>query len=133
MKIGLVIYGRLDTLSGGYLYDRQMAAALRQRGHRVAVVSLPAGPYALRLALNRRVNWLAARMPERDVPEIYSYIVFVREGVELDVAGTPVPVLEARQLKGAVRRIERDRSERLEEAELYEIERAMLGSRIDEL
>jgi hypothetical protein len=78
-------------------------------------------------------NWLAARMPERDVPEIYSYIVFVREGVELDVAGTPVPVLEARQLKGAVRRIERDRSERLEEAELYEIERAMLGSRIDEL
>ena len=24
MKIGLVIYGSLDTLSGGYLYDRML-------------------------------------------------------------------------------------------------------------
>ena len=63
MKIGLVIYGRLDTLTGGYLYDRQMVAALENKGHRVAVVSLPAGAYPSRLALNWRVPWLAAQMP----------------------------------------------------------------------
>jgi hypothetical protein len=78
-------------------------------------------------------EWLAARMREEDIPEMHSFIVFVREGVELDVAETPVPVVEAKQLKSAVRRIERERTERLEEGELYEIERAMLGSRIDEL
>jgi hypothetical protein len=78
-------------------------------------------------------QWLAARLPEEDIPEIYSFIVFVREGVELDLAETPVPVVEGRQLKSAVRGVEREHTERLEESELYEIERAMLGSRIDEL
>lgn len=78
-------------------------------------------------------KWLAARVPEDDIPEIHSFIVFVREGVELDLAQTPVPVVEARQLKGMVRSIERERSERLDEDDLYEIERAMVGPRIDEL
>ncbi len=52
MNIGLVIYGRLDTLTGGYLYDRQMVTALEARGHRVRVTSLPAKNYPGRLALN---------------------------------------------------------------------------------
>ena len=63
MKIGLVIYGGLVTLTGGYLYDRRMVAALEQRGHEVAVVSLPAVNYPLRRALNRLPRWLAARVP----------------------------------------------------------------------
>lgn len=63
MKIGLVIYGRLDTLTGGYLYDREMVAALGKRGHRVAVVSLPVVPYPLRPALNWQWLWTTARMP----------------------------------------------------------------------
>lgn len=46
MRIGLVIYGRLDTLTGGYLYDRFLAEALRGRGHQVEVVSLVCKPYA---------------------------------------------------------------------------------------
>lgn len=41
MKIGLLIYGSLETLSGGYLYDRQMVKHLRAHGHTVRVVSLP--------------------------------------------------------------------------------------------
>jgi hypothetical protein len=32
VKIGLMIYGRLDTLTGGYRYDRQMVAALEGGG-----------------------------------------------------------------------------------------------------
>jgi glycosyltransferase involved in cell wall biosynthesis len=64
VKIGLIIYGRLDTLTGGYLYDRQMVAALEGRGHRVTVVSLPACHYTGRMALNFQPQKLAARMPD---------------------------------------------------------------------
>lgn len=76
---------------------------------------------------------LAARLPEEKIPEIRPFIVFVREGVELDVAETPVPVLLAKQLKGAVRRVDRECTDPLRETELYGIERALLGSKIDEL
>lgn len=41
MRIGLLIYGRLDQRSGGYLYDRLLVQHLRQHGHRVEIVSLP--------------------------------------------------------------------------------------------
>lgn len=49
MRIGLVIDGSLDTLTGGYLYDRLMAHGLARLGHEVEVVSLPGGPYLRRL------------------------------------------------------------------------------------
>ncbi|RPJ74798.1 MAG: glycosyltransferase family 1 protein, partial [Desulfobacteraceae bacterium] len=52
MRIALIIYGRLETLTGGFLYDRYLVEALRRRGHRVAVVSLPWRPYMLCLAEN---------------------------------------------------------------------------------
>ncbi|MCL4262624.1 MAG: glycosyltransferase family 4 protein [Anaerolineae bacterium] len=41
MKIGLLIYGSLDTISGGYLYDRMLVRQLRECGDEVEVVSLP--------------------------------------------------------------------------------------------
>ncbi|MBX3055442.1 MAG: glycosyltransferase family 4 protein [Anaerolineae bacterium] len=41
MKIGLLIYGSLDTVSGGYLYDRMLVRQLRADGDAVEVVSLP--------------------------------------------------------------------------------------------
>jgi glycosyltransferase involved in cell wall biosynthesis len=64
MRIGLVIYGRLDTLTGGYLYDRFLAEALCRRGHAVEVISLGKKPYALGLldTLSRR---LEARLADR--------------------------------------------------------------------
>ena len=52
MRIGLVIYGRLDTLSGGYLYDRQLVAALRRRGHTIEIYSAPWRDYARHLTDN---------------------------------------------------------------------------------
>lgn len=58
MKIGLIIYGSLDTLSGGYLYDRQLVAALRRRGHTVDVYSMPWRTYANHLADNVDSRWL---------------------------------------------------------------------------
>ena len=41
MHIGLIIYGSLDTLTGGYLYDRLLVEQLRHRGDQVDVISLP--------------------------------------------------------------------------------------------
>ncbi len=41
MKIGLIIYGSLDTMSGGYLYDRKLVEYLRGQGDTVEIISLP--------------------------------------------------------------------------------------------
>lgn len=41
MKIGLLIYGSLDIVTGGFLYDRLLVEHLRSRGDRVEVISLP--------------------------------------------------------------------------------------------
>ncbi|MGZ4892222.1 MAG: glycosyltransferase, partial [Halobacteriota archaeon] len=52
MRIGLVIYGSLDTLSGGYLYDRTLVAVLRAVGDSVAIISLPRRNYLRNLGDN---------------------------------------------------------------------------------
>ncbi len=52
MRIGLVIYGSLDTLTGGYLYDRLMVEAWRARGHQVILFALPWRGYARHLRDN---------------------------------------------------------------------------------
>lgn len=45
MRIGFVIYGSLETLTGGYLYDAFIVKSLRERGHDVEVIGLPSGSY----------------------------------------------------------------------------------------
>jgi hypothetical protein len=52
MKIGLVIYGSIDTLSGGYMYDRMMVEYLRAQGDTVEIISLPWRNYAAHLTDN---------------------------------------------------------------------------------
>lgn len=54
MRIGLIIYGSLDTLSGGYLYDRKLVEYLRSQGDTVEVISLPWRNYAAHLTDNFR-------------------------------------------------------------------------------
>jgi glycosyltransferase involved in cell wall biosynthesis len=64
MKIGLVIYGSLETLSGGYLYDRKLLEYLRAQGDTVEIISLPWRTYVahlldnLHLSLPRRLDVL---------------------------------------------------------------------------
>lgn len=41
MRVGLVIYGDISTASGGFLYDRMLADALRRGGDTVEVISFP--------------------------------------------------------------------------------------------
>src|SRR6266540_5263913 len=52
MKLGFVIYGSLDTLSGGYLYDRKLVEYLRLQGDTVEIISLPWRNYATHLMDN---------------------------------------------------------------------------------
>jgi glycosyltransferase involved in cell wall biosynthesis len=54
MRIGLLIYGSLETLSGGYLYDRKLVEYLRRQGDEVRVISLPWRNYAAHLGDNLR-------------------------------------------------------------------------------
>jgi glycosyltransferase involved in cell wall biosynthesis len=52
MKLGFLIYGSLDTLSGGYLYDRKLVEYLRGQGNTVEIISLPWRNYAAHLTDN---------------------------------------------------------------------------------
>ena len=52
MHIGLIIYGHLETLTGGWIYDRQIVDYLRAQGHRVDVISLKHHHYFRNLADN---------------------------------------------------------------------------------
>ncbi len=47
-----MIYGSLDTLSGGYMYDRKLVEYLRAQGDSVEIISLPWRNYAAHLADN---------------------------------------------------------------------------------
>lgn len=58
MKIGLIIYGRLQTLSGGYLYDRKLVEHLEAAGDTVEIISLPWEGYGRHLLHN---FWFALR------------------------------------------------------------------------
>ncbi len=59
MRVGLVIYGSLDTLSGGYLYDRMLVRQLEQSGHAVTLLTLPWRSYPRHLADNFAREWTA--------------------------------------------------------------------------
>ena len=52
MHVGLLIYGSLDIISGGFIYDRNLVRYLRAAGDRVDIISLPWRPYGLSLLDN---------------------------------------------------------------------------------
>jgi glycosyltransferase involved in cell wall biosynthesis len=56
MHVGLVIYGSLNTLSGGYLYDRKLVDYLRSQGDIVEIISLAWRSYASHLTDNLHVH-----------------------------------------------------------------------------
>jgi glycosyltransferase involved in cell wall biosynthesis len=66
LRIGLIIYGSLESCSGGYLYDRKVVEGLRARGHAVEILSLPLRNYGRHLVDNfstallrqiKQANW----------------------------------------------------------------------------
>ena len=56
MKVAIIVYGSLTTLSGGYLYDRMLVSKLQLRGDDVHVISQRDRGYAANLLENFRAN-----------------------------------------------------------------------------
>ena len=52
MRVGLLIYGSLETVSGGYLYDRMLVQHLHRQGDEVELILLPWRNYSRHLADN---------------------------------------------------------------------------------
>jgi glycosyltransferase involved in cell wall biosynthesis len=52
MRVGLIIYGGLDSVSGGYLYDRKLVEYLRRQGLQAEIISLPWRTYGVHLSHN---------------------------------------------------------------------------------
>jgi glycosyltransferase involved in cell wall biosynthesis len=52
MRVGFIIYGNLETLTGGYLYDRRLVDYLTRQGDQVEVISLSWRNYARHLSDN---------------------------------------------------------------------------------
>ncbi len=52
MRIGLVIYGSLEIVSGGYLYDRKLVEHLQAQGEQVEIMALPWRSYTRHLTDN---------------------------------------------------------------------------------
>lgn len=52
LNVGLVIYGSLDIVTGGFIYDRRLVEHLRRNGHRVEVFALPWRDYTRHLTDN---------------------------------------------------------------------------------
>ena len=52
MRLGLVIYGNLEMVTGGFLYDKLVVEYLQRQGDEVEIIGLPWHPYALSLGHN---------------------------------------------------------------------------------
>lgn len=61
MRLGLVIYGNLDIITGGFIFDKLVVEYLRRQGDEVEIISLPWHPYPLGLLHNVRAG-LARRL-----------------------------------------------------------------------
>jgi len=70
MRIGLVLYGSLDTVSGGYLYDRMLVDYLQRQGEQVEIISLPWRNYPRHLADNLSPS-LLKRLSKLDIHIMY--------------------------------------------------------------
>ena len=64
MTLGFVVPGRLDQLTGGYLYDRHVVDGLRARGMAVDVVELPGAYPDADEATRRAAAEALARQPD---------------------------------------------------------------------
>jgi len=91
MRIGLVIYGPLQTLSGGYLYDRNLVEYLQAQDDTVEIISLPWRNYAAHLTDNihfrlplstviaRRVETRSVEIPTKQSPNFKNLDLLIQD------------------------------------------------------
>lgn len=58
VRVGLIIYGSLQTVSGGYLYDRKLVERLRKQGDHVEIFAQTWRSYPRRLSDNLSASFL---------------------------------------------------------------------------
>lgn len=75
LHIAFVVPGSLDQVSGGYIYDRALVAALRAAGHMVDVVGLPARSYAGAVAEHIVRGGWQTRGAREPSPAVYDAII----------------------------------------------------------
>ena len=94
MLIGLVIYGSLETVSGGYIYDRTLVEHLRHQGDRVEIISLPWRDYGRHLTDNfswslyrrlRRASWDVLLQDELNHPSLLGLNHWLRSRVRYPI------------------------------------------------
>jgi len=96
MRVGWVVDGPLEQLSGGYLYDRLVVDHLRRSGAEVLVISLPMGSYAFRLASGLQLDLvprLSAFGPDVVVQDELSHPGLVRANRRLKTSRPDLPLV----------------------------------------
>jgi glycosyltransferase involved in cell wall biosynthesis len=93
MRIGFVLLGELDRVSGGFLYDRMLVERLRARGHVVDVVSLPWRTHARAVAENLREFPEALERCDVVVEDELCHAAVFAHNARLRRAGIPVVAL----------------------------------------
>lgn len=91
MRLGLLVYDDINTVSGGYLYDRRLVEHLRAQGDRVDIVNLPQHSY--RQLLNGRWidsipgdrKWAAMLQDELCHPSLWRHNCELRERIDCPV------------------------------------------------
>ncbi len=65
MRVGLIIYGDLNNVTGGYIYDRMLVEHLRRKGDHVEIISLPWRTYPRHLGdnISRAIRLQLRRAP----------------------------------------------------------------------
>lgn len=52
MRIGLIVYGKLEKITGGNIYDQNLVKMFNEFGHHVTVISIPPSSYPISLSHN---------------------------------------------------------------------------------
>jgi hypothetical protein len=97
MRVGLVVYGGLQLVSGGFLYDRMLVRALEEQGVTVPLTHAVALPHALLVPLSVADD-VAVNVEDADA---VAAVVTVGDAVELALC-VGVAVLEPLRLCVAV-------------------------------
>jgi hypothetical protein len=62
VRIGLIAYGDIETMTGGFLYDRMFVRYLREQGDTIEVTSVPWRSYGRRSNVKIQSNSMGSLM-----------------------------------------------------------------------
>jgi glycosyltransferase involved in cell wall biosynthesis len=105
MRVGLIIYGSIETPTGGYFYDRMLVEHLRREGAKVEIISLPPRTYGRHLLDNfsptllqrlRRADFDVLIQDELNHPSLFLINQMLRGRVRYPVVAM-VHVLRSRE------------------------------------